>query len=100
MFDHDAMQALLRKTKQKQKQTNKLYTDNYCETKRHPGKCRAKKCPMKPLENMCVKAYRELCTAGPDLDLWGPLGRLRCGGPRYHENVYFLWKRCSEASES
>ena len=29
--------------------------------------------------------------AGPDLDLWGPLDRLSCGAPRYHENFIFYW---------
>ena len=40
---------------------------------------------------------------GPDLDLWGPLGRQSCGGPWYHKNIIFYGSdhtASSEASES
>ena len=39
---------------------------------------------------------------GPDLDLWGPLGRLRCGGPKSLKNINFMEAKIpsSEASES
>ena len=37
-----------------------------------------------------LKLRTVLTYAGPDLDLWGPLGRISCGGP----NIYiFLWKQ-------
>ena len=32
---------------------------------------------------------------GPDLDLWGPLGKLSCGGPQLPTIIFFF----SEASE-
>ena len=36
--------------------------------------------------------------SGPDLDLWGPLGRLSCGGPQYMIFMEAI-KLSSEASE-
>ena len=39
-----------------------------------------------------------MCWLGPDLDLWGPLGRLSCGGPHYNDFMEAI-KLSSEASE-
>ena len=46
-------------------------------------------------EFICKKLYQG---PGPDLDLWGPLGRLSCGGPQYMIFMEAI-KLSSEASE-
>ena len=50
------------------------------------------------IKSTCGGWHRGSCQAGPDLDLWGPLGRLSCGGPNIMIFMEAI-KLSSEASE-
>ena len=55
-------------------------TDEVCSGKE------AKECDWTVLYTICQEEWSQNpMGAGPDLDLWGPLGRRSCGGPQYND---------------